>query len=92
MRYIDGVKTASLPPLRVEPQLREDIERLLEPGETISTFVEDAVRRSVERRAADAAFAKRALASRDEARATGRSHSAAAVMKALKAQTRRRRK
>jgi hypothetical protein len=86
------MKTATFPPLRVEPKLRTSVERLLEPGETISTFVERAVRESVERRSADAEFGARALASRQDARKTGRYHSAASVLVDLKAQTRAARK
>jgi hypothetical protein len=80
------MKTATLPPLRVEPQLRKAVERLLEPGETLSTFVEQAIRQSVERRQADAEFGARALASRKKARSTGRYHSAGDVLAALEAQ------
>jgi hypothetical protein len=51
------MKTATLPPLRVEAELRSEVERLLEPGESLSGFVERAVRESVSRRAEDLAFA-----------------------------------
>lgn len=81
------MKTATFPPLRVEPKLRKAVERLLEPGETISTFVENAVRESVERRTADVDFGARALASREESRKSGRYHSAASVLRELKVQT-----
>lgn len=82
------MKTATFPPLRVEPKLRKSVERLLEPGETLSTFVERAVRESVDRRTADAEFGARALASQKESRKSGRYHSAASVLRDLKAQTR----
>jgi predicted transcriptional regulator len=78
------MKTATLPPLRVEPELRAQVEQLLGPGETLSTFVEQAVRQSVERRTADEAFAARALAARDASRKSGRYHSAASVLADLK--------
>jgi hypothetical protein len=78
------MKTATLPPLRVEPELRAKVEQLLAPGETISTFVETAIRQSVEQRAADAAFGAKALASRDASRASGRYYSAASVLKDLR--------
>jgi hypothetical protein len=81
------MKTATFPPLRVEPKLRKDVERLLGPGETLSTFVENAIREVVERRTADAEFGARALASREEGRKTGRYHSAASVLRDLKTQT-----
>lgn len=80
------MKTATLPPLRVEPALRKTVEKLLAPGETLSTFVEDAIRQSVDRRLADAAFGARALASREAARASGRYHDAASVLGDLRAQ------
>lgn len=86
------MKTATLPPLRVEPKLRKTVERLLEPGETLSTFVEQAIRQSVERRKADAEFGARALASRERAKQTGRYHSAAEVLEALEAQVGRARR
>lgn len=82
------MKTATLPPLRVEPRLRKEVERLLAPGETISIFVERAVRQDVERRAADVAFASKALAAREQSRKTGTYHSAASVLRALRAQVR----
>jgi plasmid stabilization system protein ParE len=81
------MKTATLPPLRVEPALRKAVERLLVPGETLSAFVEQAIRSTVEQRLADAAFAKKALASGAEAQATGVYHSAASVLRDLQAQT-----
>lgn len=80
------MKTATLPPLRVEPELRKTVERLLVPGETVSTFVERAVRDMVERRQADETFGERALASRERARATGSYRSAADVLGSLQAQ------
>lgn len=82
------MKTATFPPLRVEPRLRKEVERLLAPGETLSTFIENAIRKSVELRTADAAFGARALASRAESRKTGRYHSAASVLRDLKEVTR----
>ena len=33
------MKTAQLPPVRVEPSVREEIESVLRPGETLSQFV-----------------------------------------------------
>jgi hypothetical protein len=81
------MKTATLPPLRVEPALRAQVEQLLAPGETLSTFVEQAIRQSIELRLADAAFAERALAARDASRASGRYYSAASVLRDLKSRT-----
>jgi hypothetical protein len=83
---VPSMKTATLPPLRVEPELRKTMERLLAPGETLSTFVEESIRQTVERRLADAAFAKKALASRADGRATGTYHAAAEVLRDLRSQ------
>lgn len=80
------MKTATLPPLRVEPKLRKSVEALLSPGETVSTFVEQAVRDMVERRQADATFGERALAARERARTTGSYRSSSEVLKSLHAQ------
>ncbi len=38
------MKSATLPSLRVDPALREAAEAVLEEGETLSSFVEQAVR------------------------------------------------
>ena len=74
------MKTAAIPAVRVPPELRQAAEELLAEGETLSGFVEDAVRRNVEYRRAQAAFIERGLASRDAARASGRYVTAAAVL------------
>jgi len=62
------MKTATMPPLRVQPELRQAAEEMLRPGETLSAFVEDALRRNVELRRAQQAFIERGLASREAAR------------------------
>ena len=66
------MKTATLPPLRVEPELRRAAQDLLREGETLSAFVEGAVRESVERRRFQAEFIARGLASEAKAKASGR--------------------
>lgn len=65
------MKTASIPTLRVTPELRQAAEDLLEAGETLSGFVEQSIRANIERRRMRKAFIARGLASRDEARLTG---------------------
>jgi predicted transcriptional regulator len=66
-----AMKTATLPSLRVEPELREAAESVLQEGETLSGFIEASVRETVERRRTRAEFIARGLASREEARRTG---------------------
>ena len=46
------MKTAAIPAVRVPPELRQAAEDLLQAGETLSGFVEEAVRRNVEFRQA----------------------------------------
>jgi hypothetical protein len=65
------MKTATLPSLRVEPELRDAAESVLQDGETLSSFIESAVRDTIERRRTHAQFVARGLASRDKARRTG---------------------
>lgn len=65
------MKTSSIPSVRVEAEFRVEVEAVLGEGETLSEFVEAAVRASVERRRLQAEFVARGLRGRDEARRTG---------------------
>lgn len=65
------MKTATLPSLRVEPELREAAESVLADGESLSSFIEACVRETIERRRVRAEFIARGLASRDDAKRTG---------------------
>jgi predicted transcriptional regulator len=66
------MKTATIPSVRVEPEFRAEVESVLVEGETLSEFVEAAIRAGVERRRVQAEFIARGLRSRDEALRTGR--------------------
>ncbi len=83
MRYNGGMKTTTIPSVRVEPELREQLERVLQEGETLSSFVESSVRETVRRRAEQAEFVARGIASLAEARRTGRYVDAGAVVAKL---------
>lgn len=74
------MKTAAIPAVRVPPELRRAAEELLHDGETISGFVEDAVRRNVEFRRAQREFVERGLASGEKAKRAGKYISAASVL------------
>lgn len=63
MRYIAGMKTATIPPVRIDPALRQDIEASLVAGETLASLVETAVRHEVMRRQAQSEFVARGMAS-----------------------------
>jgi hypothetical protein len=65
------MKSAVIPQVRVEPQLRAELEASLRDGETLSEFVENAVRDAARRRRTQAEFIARGLAARDDARRTG---------------------
>ena len=65
------MKTASMPSLRVDPELRHDAESVLRDGETLSSFMEQALRSSIQSRRAQKEFIARGLTSRDEAKRTG---------------------
>lgn len=65
------MKTATIPSVRVEPELRSEIESLLGAGETVSEFVEASVRASVLRRRQQTEFVARGLRALDDARRTG---------------------
>ncbi len=77
------MKTATMPPLRVQPELRQAAEEILRPGETLSAFVEDSLRRNVAFRRTQQEFITRGLASRDEAKKTGVYFSAGEVLAEL---------
>ncbi len=80
------MKTSTLPPLRVSPELRAAAESVLAPGESLSGFVHDAVTRTVEYRRAQQEFVERGLASAARARRTGRYVSSDAALKVLRHQ------
>lgn len=74
------MKTAAIPAVRVSPELRQAAENLLQTGETLSGFVEEAVRRNVEYRQAQMAFIERGLASAEGARKSGKYVSSATIL------------
>jgi predicted transcriptional regulator len=65
------MKTATIPSLRVDPELRRSAESVLHQGESLSGFVEQAIRQSVAHRQAEQEFIARGLMARDQARQTG---------------------
>ena len=79
------MKTATLPSLRVAPELREAAEEVLREGETLSAFLESALRAQIEQRRMQDEFVARGLASRDKARSTGRYIPAETVLAELEA-------
>lgn len=77
------MKNATLPPLRVDSELRAAAESVLQKGETLSGFVLEAVRLNIERREAQREFITRGLAAREEARQSGHYVSSDEMLKRL---------
>ncbi len=65
------MKTATLPSLSVEPELRDAAESVLQDGETLSGFIETSVRETIARRRTRAEFIAHGMASRAEVKRTG---------------------
>ncbi|KFN48821.1 YlcI/YnfO family protein [Arenimonas composti] len=65
------MKTATLPSLRVEPELRQAAESVLQQGESLSGLMEKSLRDEVNRRRNQAEFIARGLAAREDSRQTG---------------------
>ena len=81
--YTVGMKTATLPPIRVDPEIKKSLEAVLEPGETLSSFLLQAAVKSAEVRQAQQEYVARAEARSRAARRTGRSVPASTVYKRL---------
>jgi predicted transcriptional regulator len=79
------MKTSTIPSVRVEPELRKQLEKVLQAGETLSSFVETSVRETVRRRMEQAEFVKRGVASLELARRSGEYVEAEAVVAKLQA-------
>jgi len=78
-----AMKTTTIPPLRVSPELRKQAEAVLERGETLSGFVLDALNRNIEYRKARQEFIDRGLASAAKARKSGKYSPANQVIEKL---------
>ncbi len=74
------MKTAILPQVRIEPQLRADLESVLREGESLSEFLESTVRKAVEQRRIQSEFEARAEAAWVQFQQTGESVPAAEVL------------
>ena len=79
------MKSATIPALRVEPKLRQAVERSLNSDETLSSFTEQALREQIKRRKIQGEFIARGMESRDKARQSGEYYSAEDVLSGLDA-------
>ena len=79
------MKTAQLPPVRIEPATREEIVSVLHQGESLSQFIEAATVQAARRRKAQQEFLARARASLARAKATGEFYPLHAVLDQMQA-------
>ena len=78
------MKSATIPPLRVTPDLRNEAESVLREGESLSSFVEDSLRRQIEHRKLQNEFIASGLAARESAKSSGQYASKEEVMDSLR--------
>ena len=86
------MKSAVIPQVRVEPELRAELEAVLQEGETLSEFVEASVRNAVAFRRVQSSFHERGQAAWEHYQATGESVSTEEVLSKLQARLGARRK
>lgn len=79
------MKTATLPPIRVAPDFRVELEGVLEQGESLSQFVENAVRTTVAKRKNQAEFIRRGIAAIEATKRDGNGLPADLVIAKLEA-------
>ncbi len=78
------MKTAQLPPVRVEPSVRKEIEAVLRDCESLSEFVEAAAVDAARRRKAQDEFLARGRASLAQAKRTGEFYAADEVLRGMR--------
>ena len=79
------MKTATLPPIRVAPDFRLELEGVLEQGESLSQFMENAVRATVAKRKNQAEFIRRGIAAIEATKRDGNGVPAEVVIAKLEA-------
>lgn len=83
MKTVTKTKASTIPPLRVNEEVRAAAEAALMEGETLSSFVLESIQYNIQRRTMQQEFIARGLAARDEARRTGKYVSADDVLAGL---------
>lgn len=84
------MKSAQLPPVRVEPSVRAEIESVLRQGETLSQFVEASTLQAAQRRRAQQEFLDRGRESLKRAKKSGEYYLASDALDAMQARLDRR--
>jgi hypothetical protein len=91
-QYTSVVKSAVIPQIRVEPELRAELESVLQPGETLTDFVEATVRNAIAFRRVQTSFHARAEAASEQYHRTGVSVPVETVLERLQSKLDARRK
>jgi hypothetical protein len=86
------MKSAVIPQIRVEPELRAELEAVLRQGETLTDFVEGTVRTAIAFRRVQTAFHARAQAASEAYHQTGVSVPIEPVLQKLQAKLEAKRK
>lgn len=79
------MKSSVIPQIRVEPELRAELESVLQPGETLTAFVEATVRNAIAFRRLQTSFHARAQAASEDYHRTGVSVPVEPVLERLQA-------
>ena len=82
-QYNSLMKSAVIPQIRVEPELRAELESVLRQGETLTDFVEATVRNAIAFRRVQIAFQARAQAASEAYHQTGLSVPVETVLERL---------
>lgn len=85
LQYNSSMKSATIPPIRITPAFRGEIESVLEQDESLSEFIENAVRQSVLKRQNQSEFVRRGMVAIQETQRLGNGIAADAVLAQLDA-------
>ena len=91
-QYTHSMKSAVIPQIRVEPELRAELESVLRQGETLTEFVEATVRNAIAFRRVQTEFHARAQAASEAYHHTGVSVPVETVLRKLQSKLDARRK
>lgn len=83
--YISGMRSATFPPIRVEPEVRAEVEAVLREGESLTQFIEEAVVAAAAWRRVQAEFVARGEAAIERWKHEGGGRTVDAVMNDLQA-------
>jgi len=81
------MKTATIPPVRIDPAFREEIEQALNRGETLASLVETTMRHEITRRRTQSEFIRRGMAAIERTATAGDGLAPEAVIAVLEAKS-----